>query len=120
MASFPIPGDAVLASNGRTLLMTTGSKRVAQRLRVGIRTVLGTYKYDLTKGIPWFQLLEKPNQVLLRAAIRDYFLSHPEVHSILSLQFINDRASRRMSVAYSLRMADGETVTATTTITPLA
>lgn len=120
MACFPIPGDAVLSSDGRTFLLTTGGPRVAQRLRIGIQTILGTYKYDLDKGIPWFRLLDKPNQALLRPAIRDFFLSFPEVHSIRSLEFLVDRQTRLMSVAYELRMADGEVVKATSPITPLA
>jgi len=120
MACFPIPGDAALSSDGRTFLLTTGPERLAQRLRVGIHTVLGTYKYDLSKGIPWLQLLEKPNQALLRTAMRDFFLSFPEVSSILSLTFGNDRVTRLMSVDYQLRLADGTVVTATSPITPLA
>lgn len=119
MACFNISGDAVLSSDGRTLLLTTGGERLAQRLRVGIKTILGTYKYDLSKGVPWFRLLEKPNQALLRTGIRDFFLGFPEVSSILSLQFTVDRATRLMSVAYQLRLADGTTVEATSPITPL-
>jgi hypothetical protein len=119
MGCFNIPGDAVLAPDGSTLLLTTGAPRVAQRLRIGIRTILGTYKYDLAKGVPWFRLLEKPNQALLRSSLRDYFLSHPEVRSIRSLEFRVDRQTRLMSVAYSLQMAGGNVVSDTTAITPL-
>lgn len=120
MACFPIAGDAVLSPDGRTFLFTTGAERLAQRLRAGFKTIQGTYKYDLTKGIPWFVLLDKPNRALLPPAIRDYFLSHPEVHSIISLAFSTDRATRIMSCSYELRMKNGEIVTATTPITPLA
>lgn len=110
----------MLSSDGRTFLFSTGGERLAQRLRGGLRTVLATYKYDLSQGLDWFLLLEKGNEGLLRSAIREFFLSNPEVHSILSLQFVKDRATRLMSVAYELRMNDGEVVTDTTPITPLA
>lgn len=120
MACFPIAGDAVLSSDGRTFLMVTGGQRLAQRLTVGVKTIQGTYKYDLSKGIPWFVLLDKPNRALLPPAIRDYFLSHPEVHSIISLAFSVDRQTRLMSVDYQLRMKNGEVVVATSPITPLA
>jgi hypothetical protein len=120
MASFPIAGDAVLSADGKTFLLTTGAPRLAQRMRVGIRTILGTYKYDLSKGVPWFRLLDKPNQALIRPGIRDFFLSFPEVHSIIDLQFTVDRQTRLMTVTYQLRMGDGQVVTATSPITPLA
>jgi hypothetical protein len=119
MGSFNIPGDAVLSSDGRTLLLTSGGERVAQRLRVGIKTVLGTYRYDMARGVPWFELLEKPNQALLRAALYDYFLSHPDVSSILSLEFRVDRLTRLMNVTYQLRMKNGDVVGDTTPVSPL-
>lgn len=120
MACFPIPGDAVLSSDGRTFVFNTGGERLAQRLRNGIKTIRETYKYDLLQGLPWILLLEKGNEGLLRSAIRDFFLSYPEVHSILSLQFIKDRVTRQMSVSYELRMNNGEVVAETTPITPIA
>jgi hypothetical protein len=120
MACFDIPGDAALSPDRRTLLLTTGAPRVAQRLRVGIRTVLGTYKYDLAKGVPWFELLEKPNQILLRSAIYDFFLSHPEVSSVLNLEFRVDRLTRMMSVSYQLKMADGQELTGSSDVTAVA
>lgn len=120
MGSFNIPGDAVLSSDGRTLSLTTGPERVGQRLRLGIRTVLGTYKYDLSQGVPWFELLERPNQALFRASLHDYFLSHPEVAAILALEFRLDRRTRLMSVYYQLRMKTGQVVEATAAITPLS
>lgn len=119
MACFNIPGDAALSADGRTFLLVTGSERLAQRLRVGIRTILGSYKYNQRTGIDWFRLLDKRNQQLLRTEIRGYFLSHPEVSSILSLEFLVERSTRMMSVAYRLRLADGEFVEATSPITPL-
>lgn len=120
MGSFNIPGDAVLSSDGRTLLFATGGERTSQRLRVGIRTVLGTYKYDLAKGVPWFELLEKPNQALFRAALYDHFLSHPEVSSVLRLDFRIDRLTRIMSVSYQLKMADGQELVGSSDVTAVA
>jgi hypothetical protein len=120
VACFSIRGDAALSADGRTLLFATGPERLAQRLRVGLHTIQGSYKYDLTQGLPWFQLLDKPNRALLERSIRDFFLSFPEVASILSLEFTRDPATRDLSVAYQLRMADGQVVTATSAITPLA
>lgn len=120
MGSFNIPGDAVLSDDGRTLLLTSGPARVTQRLRVGIRTVLGTYRYDLGRGVPWLELLDKPNQALLRAGLHDYFLGHAEVASILSLELRVERLTRLMTVAYALRLADGTTVIDTADITPIA
>jgi hypothetical protein len=92
---------------------------MSQRLRVGVRTVLGTYKYDMSRGVPWLAMLEKPNQALLRAALYDYFLGHPEVSAILSLEFRVDRLTRLMSVFYQLRLATGDVIEATSDITPL-
>jgi len=120
MACFNIAGDAALSPDGRTMLLTTGDERTAQRLRIGIRTVLGTYRYDLAKGVRWFELLDKPHQALLRAELYDYFLSHPEVSSIASLEFRVDRVTRVMSVAYQLRMASGQVLEGSSDITALA
>ncbi len=119
MGCFEIPGDAQLSPDGKTLLLTSGGKRLAQRLRIGIGTILGTYKYDLSKGVPWFLLLEKPNRALLDAGLRDYFLSHSEVASIVSLEFPVDPRTRVMSVSYKLKMRTGETVESTSSIVPL-
>jgi len=116
---FSIRGDAVLSDDGRTLLLATGPERLVSRLRVGLHTILGSYKYNLDKGLPWFALLDKPNQALLRRSLRDFFLSHSEVASIISLEFIGDRVARTLNVTYQLRMADGRVVIATSAITPL-
>jgi hypothetical protein len=86
---------------------------------VGIRTILGTYKYNLRKGVDWFRMLDKPNETLLRSGVREFFQSQPEVSSILSLEFRVDRTTRQMSIAYRLRLADGTEVEDTSPITPL-
>jgi len=113
MACFDIPGDLMLTPDRRSIVLVTGAKRLKQRMRAGVHTLLGSYKYNLNAGIPWLTWLDKSQRVPIEAELRKYFLSYPEVQSIKSLRLRLDKNTRVLFVLYALQLRSREEITDT-------
>lgn len=116
MPTFDIPGDMMLMPDGTSIVLATGVARVKQRLRIGIQTILGTYKYDVAKGLPWFEWLDKTRASVIESELRKFFLSFPEVQSLTTLTLSIDKPTRQLAVRYELRLKSRETITDTIAI----
>lgn len=110
MACFNIPGDAALSADGRRLLLTTGPDRTAQRVRVGIRTHRGSYKYDRSKGIPWQEALSLESPVAADVEVSKFLLSRPEIKAIRRLTFRPDKATRTLYCDFLVQTVGDEEV----------
>ena len=116
MACFDIPGDLKLTPDRRSIMFTTGPRRVQQRMRAGIHTLLGSYKYNLNARIPWLQWLDKRQRIPIESELRKFFLSFPEVQSVDSLSLTVDRKTRMLFVNYEIQLRSGITITDSTGI----
>jgi hypothetical protein len=117
MATFDIPGDMMLTPDRTSVVLATGPARVKQRLKVGIQTILGSYKYDPSAGLPWFEWFDQGMRFPIEGELRKFFLTFPEVASINKLTLSVERSTRMLSVRYELQLKDGSEITDST---PLA
>lgn len=120
MACFDVPGDIMLTPDRRSIMLATGPVRLRQRLRVEIQTLLGSYKYNVRFGIPWFDWLDKSKRVPIESELRKLFLSHPEVQEVTLLNLTRDRSTRMLFVNYVLRLKSVDEITDTIEIAQLA
>ena len=116
MATFDIPGDAMLTPDGTSIMLASGAPRVKQRIKVGIETILGSYKYDPSKGLPWFDWLDRTQRVVIESELRKFFLSYPEVLTIVSLTLSVAKPTRQLSVRYELKLKSAAIITDTIAI----
>jgi hypothetical protein len=84
---------------------------VVQKLRVKLRTFLGEWYLDTTRGLPYFKVLEKnPNTKILEAAIKQSILEEEEVQEITQFSMTYDNSKRTLKPNFSVRVSTGETV----------
>jgi hypothetical protein len=113
MACFDVEGDLQLTPDRRSIMLITGAKRLRQRMRAGISTLLGQYKYNVNSGIPWLTWLDKAARVPIESELRKHFLSYPEVQSVKSLKLTVDKRTRVLFVSYVLQLKSSEEITDT-------
>lgn len=94
-------------------MLTTGVTRVRQRIRIGIHTLLASYKYDVNAGIPWLTWLDKTQRVPIESELRKHLLSYPEVQAVTSLSLTVDKTTRVLFVAFVLQLKSREEITDT-------
>jgi hypothetical protein len=115
----PIVGDRLIR-NGQLVLAGEGqtepfSHYVAQNLRQRFLRFKGTWFLDLREGIPYFErvLIKAPDLRALESMFKiEVIQKTPGVASINFFQLSFDRANRLLGVDFSVRAADGSTVTA--------
>ncbi len=111
MATYPIEGDFRLSEDGTHFLMTSGIPRLKQRIRRGLRQVLGANRYDRKRGLPWFDgMLDKGQRFTFEATIRSYLTSFPEVTQILAFEMLFTPKTRTISVNYRLLVDTGDVI----------
>lgn len=111
MACFDIPGDLMLTPDRRSIMLITGPKRVKQRMRASIHTLLSSYKYDQNVGIPWLVWLDKAARVPIESELRKHFLSYPEIESVRTIRLTVDRRTRVLFVHYELQLKNATVIT---------
>ena len=116
MATFDKPGDAMLTPDGKSIVLATGPARVKQRLKVGIQTILGSYRYNTNAGLPWFEWFDQGMRAPIEVELRKFFNSFPEILRVNSLSLTVDRNTRMLFVSYALQLKDGSEITSTTPI----
>ena len=102
MAFFRIAGDAELSPDGKSLLLCTDKQRLKQRYTIGLRTILGTSRYNTRIGVDWVRLLEKGDTQTIRAALTRFFFSFKETRSIKKLELVRDRQTRVLYVDWEV------------------
>ena len=101
----PINHDIYLDANGQIALTATP---LDQRIDCRLRTFLGEFWLDQTIGIPYFQeiLKKNPDMQAVRAAFASEIQKVPGVKTLESLSVSIDRASRKLTVTFSVTGTD--------------
>lgn len=65
---FPVLGDLELTADGRDLVLVSGAEKVRQNITVRAQIFLGSWRYDRSRGVPYFQdiLVAGPSVELVR------------------------------------------------------
>lgn len=111
---FPIQGDIELTADGRDFMFVSGAERVIQSIKARAQIFKGSWRYDLTKGMPYFQdiLVGSPDEILVRRRFYDLIAETPGVASVTSVKIRLDRTSQTIYVDF-VAIAEGTTVSGT-------
>jgi hypothetical protein len=84
---FPIQGDLELTADGRDLVLVDGPEKVRQNIRVRASIFKGSWRYDRTKGMPYFDeiLVAGASVELIRRRFYDMLIQTPGVLSVRKL-----------------------------------
>lgn len=92
-------GDLALDAQGRASFVS-GAERVAQQIRLHLRTFLGEWFLDTTFGTPWFEQIYGRGRDLdaVRAALRAEIASIPDVVSVGTINLKLEAQARRLEI----------------------
>lgn len=84
---FPVQGDLELTADGRDFVLTDGLEKVRQNIRVRASIFKGSWRYDRTKGMPYFEeiLVTGTSLELIRRRFYDMLITTPGVLSVRKL-----------------------------------
>lgn len=110
---FPIQGDLELTDDGRDLVFVSGAQQVIQSIKARAQIYKGSWRYDLTKGVPYFQeiLVGGPEVELVRRRFYDLIAETPGVVTVKSLVIRLDGASQTVFVDFAAVITDGSVAT---------
>jgi len=96
---FDIPGDLGLTEDGRDLAFVSGATKVLQSIKARAQIVLGSWRYDLTKGMPYYQdiLVGGPEVELVRRRFYDLIA---ETDGVTSVKSVNIRLDSTLQTVF--------------------
>jgi hypothetical protein len=114
MPGFPIAGDLSLTAGGRDIAFTDGRQKILQNLKTRFGIFRRSWRYDLNKGIPYFDdiLVAGPRLEVVRRHFYTTIKETPGVTSVFRVDIRIDRETGTLYVDFACS-AEGETITAT-------
>lgn len=97
----PVTGGFVFA--GGVLQFVSDAEAVAQAVRCELKTFLGEYFLDQTRGVPYIQLGQNKttSPLVFGSVVRRIILSVQGMRSVDSMDFAFNPETRELSVAWS-------------------
>lgn len=91
-------GDLVIDDG--FLQIVSGRESLAQTIAQRLQTSRGEWRYNLSHGIPYIQVIaRKAGDDLVKAIMREAILETPGVQSITRLEVTRDRVTRTLTVS---------------------
>lgn len=105
----PDIGDLALSDEGTEIAYTSLVEEVAQRLRVRLSSFKGDWFLNLNSGIPFYErvFVKGVDEGLIRSIFYQAILGTAGVSNLISLTYSHDKATRVLSIAFSVRLIDG-------------
>lgn len=84
------------------IMLNTGAESIRQAVVIVLRTLLGEWFRDVTKGMPFFQaiLIKQPNIPAIRDIFKTAILSVDGVVSVSKIDLDFDRSARTLAVVW--------------------
>lgn len=91
------------------LLLIDNAERVAQQIKIQLKSFLGEWFLDTTYGMPYWEriLVKNPNQSQIRNIFRQKILAVDDVTAVTSLSLAIDKRERALTVNYEAATAYG-------------
>lgn len=103
-------GDIVINELKR-LETVEGLDKVAQDIRVILKTVKGSFPFDPDFGVDYIKIVESGfNRKLIENEIRKALSKYPYLKSIDSIEISDPDENRRVAVSISLTVTSGESI----------
>jgi hypothetical protein len=100
---FPIAGDLQLTDDGTQLVFTSGLGKIAQSIRTRASIFLGSWRYDRSLGVPYFQeiLVSGASVELVRRRFYDLIIGTDGVTGVTKLDVAFDQTSATVVVSFA-------------------
>lgn len=101
-------GDLAIDDSG-LITVFDGAERVAQQVRVTLKTFLGEWFLDTSFGVPYLDsiFVKTPNRAEIEAIFRARIADVPGVEKITSMTLQIDREIRMLRVAFEIETSLG-------------
>ena len=99
----------LLLSPTNDLILIGNAERVAQQIKISLKTFLGEWFLDIGDGVPYFEeiLVKNPNTMIIREIIRDRILTVPGVNTVITLDVEIDRSARMLQITHETQTTEG-------------
>lgn len=105
-----ISGGSDLSITEGMLDIVSGRESLAQTITQRLRTSRGEWRYNLSYGIPYLQIIaDRASDEIVREIFREVILDTPGVASITRLELSRDRTTRVLTVTGEVIGVDGVT-----------
>jgi hypothetical protein len=101
---FPVEGDIALTADGRDLQLVIGANKIRQNIRIRCLIFKGSWRYDRTIGMPYFEdiLVFGASAELVRRRFYDLLIQTDGVLSVQSLVLRFDQTRGIIFVDFSV------------------
>lgn len=108
---FPIKGDLELSADGSDFVLVTGGDQVLQAITNRAQIFKGSWTYDRSLGVPYFQdiLASGASIELVRRRFYELVAETPGVSSVLKVTLRFDHNNATIFVDFSC-VADGQNI----------
>jgi hypothetical protein len=91
------------------IVLIDNAERVAQQIKIKLRSFLGEWFLDTTYGVPYFEdiLIKSPSIDHIRNILRTQILSVDDVNSVSSLNLSLDKKNRTLTVTFECETTYG-------------
>ena len=115
MSSFGVSGDIQISDDGRELLLVTQEDAIVQSLINGAQVFKGSWRYDLSKGIPYFNdvLVLGPEEAVIREVFRKYVQETPGIDSVIFVKLRFEKFTGLLFVDFRARAESGQEISST-------
>jgi hypothetical protein len=106
---FPIPGDLDLTEDGRDFVLVSGASKVLQSIKTRAQIYKGSWRYDRSKGVPYFQeiLVAGVGVELVRRRFHELLIGTDGVTGVRSLEVAFDPTSATINVSFVVSCDEG-------------
>ncbi len=100
--------DSDLLFRNSDLVMSSEADAIAQRIQSKLRLIRGEYFRNRRAGVPYFEkiLQKNPRSEIVRSVIRRTISDDTDVEKIESLNFDFDGTTRRMTIRFTVKVAN--------------
>ncbi|MFX1587236.1 MAG: hypothetical protein ACFFC1_03690 [Promethearchaeota archaeon] len=109
-----LTGDLDL-TNWNLRFTSSNSQYIAQKLKIRLGFFLGEWYLNINEGIPYFEkiLVKNPNLSEIEDLMIEKILTVSGVESLESFNLEFDKSTRELTVSFTVKTSEGETVSIT-------
>lgn len=109
MQAFALDSTGDLSVAGKMCSLVSGQAAIVQKVRIGLRTIVGEWFADLRYGVPYYTniLVKNPNSAQIVRIFKQLILSCDGVTAVNSISLQYNPATRSATLTYDATIDNG-------------
>jgi len=105
------PYQDIFLDSNKNIAIISGVLSVSQTVKNAISLWLGEYQFDITLGVPWYNVLgvSPLNKSLLNNYLKNAILKVPYVTQVVSIEYFPDDVKRTLGIRITFLNTDNIT-----------